>query len=62
MLLQALAAIWGTNISPSAKAKATIHRRAQMLVMLKRYMIASIQQLTAAFYHAYVSLVTEFCY
>ena len=55
MLQPTLAATWDTNSSPSAKAKVMTHRRAPMLAMLKRLMIASTQQLTAASCLAYVS-------
>ena len=54
MLQPALVATWATNTSRSAKAKATTPRRARMLAMLKRLMIASTQQLTEASCHAYV--------
>lgn len=54
MLQPARAATSATNTSLSAKAKATTHRRAGMLAMLKRLMIASTQQLTGALCHAYV--------
>ena len=49
-----LAATWAINTSRSAKAKATLPRRARMLAMLKPLTIASTQQLTAAFCHVYV--------
>ena len=61
MLPQARAATWGTNIFHLVKAKATTHRCAQMLVMLRQYTIASIQHLMAALCLAYVSLV-ERCF
>lgn len=54
MLPPTLAATWATNTSHSAKVKATTPRRAPMPAMLKRLMIASIQQMTAASCHAYV--------
>lgn len=54
MLQPTLAATWATNTSLSAKAKATTHRRARMLAMLKPLMIPSTQQLMVALSHAYV--------
>ena len=59
----ALAAIWATNISPSAKAKAMTHRRARMLATLRQLMTAATQQLTAAICHAYVfkALISKIC-
>ena len=54
MLPPTLAATWATNTSHSAKVKATTPRRAPMPAMLKRLMIASIQQMTAASCHASV--------
>ena len=54
MLPPTLAATWATNSSHLAKVKATTPRRAPMPAMLKRLMIASIQQPTAASCHAYV--------
>ena len=40
-------AIWGINTFLLVRVRATIHRRARMLVMLKHSMIVDIQQLTA---------------
>lgn len=54
MLQPTPAATWATSTFPSAKAKATTHRRVRMLAMLKRCMIARTQQLMVATSHAYV--------
>ena len=54
MLQPTPAATWATNTSPSAKAKATTHKRVRMLAMLKHSMIASTQQLMVASCLAYV--------
>ena len=59
MLPQALRATWDTNIFHSARAKAITHRCAQMLVMLKPCMIASILHQMVALCLAYVSLITK---
>ena len=55
---QVLVAIWDISTFPLVKVKATIHRSAPILVMLKHYMIINTRQLTAALCHAYVPFIT----